>query len=72
MSPFQMMLVAVVVFAAVFGGLILAQKALTRNGELALADGEPTAARPGRVVRGRGWKAWPDGGCRRTAADWSW
>jgi N-acyl-D-amino-acid deacylase len=25
------------------------------NGEQALADGEPTAARPGRVVRGPGW-----------------
>lgn len=25
------------------------------NGQLALADGEPTAARPGRVVRGPGW-----------------
>ncbi|HEY8571103.1 D-aminoacylase [Phenylobacterium sp.] len=42
------------------------------NGQLALADGEPTAARPGRVVRGRGWKGWPDGGCRKSAAEWNW
>lgn len=28
------------------------------NGEQALADGEPTAARPGRVVRGPGWTGW--------------
>jgi N-acyl-D-amino-acid deacylase len=25
------------------------------NGAQVLADGEPTAARPGRVVRGPGW-----------------
>jgi N-acyl-D-amino-acid deacylase len=42
------------------------------NGQLALADGEPTQARPGRVVRGRGWKGWPDGGCRKSAAEWNW
>lgn len=42
------------------------------NGQLALADGEATKARPGRVVRGRGWKGWPDGGCRAKASDWSW
>ena len=42
------------------------------NGQLALADGEPTAARPGRVVRGRGWTGWPDGGCRASAKAWSW
>ncbi len=40
------------------------------NGQLALEKGEATAARPGRVVRGRGWTGWTDGGCRRTAADW--
>ena len=28
------------------------------NGEQALADGEPAAARPGRVVRGPGWTGW--------------
>ncbi len=42
------------------------------NGGLALEDGEPTAARPGRVVRGRGWTGWPDGGCRAKASDWTW
>ena len=42
------------------------------NGVLALADGEPTGARPGRVVRGRGWTGWPDGGCRASARDWKW
>jgi N-acyl-D-amino-acid deacylase len=40
------------------------------NGEIALADGEPTEARPGRFVRGRGWIGWDDGGCRDTAGDW--
>jgi len=42
------------------------------NGELALENGEPTAARPGRFVRGRAWTGWPDGGCRPNAADWNW
>ncbi len=42
------------------------------NGRLALADGEPTAERPGRVVRGRAWKAAPGGGCRASSADWTW
>jgi N-acyl-D-amino-acid deacylase len=28
------------------------------NGEPVLRDGEPTGARPGRVVRGPGWKGW--------------
>jgi N-acyl-D-amino-acid deacylase len=42
------------------------------NGQLALAKGEPTAARPGQVVRGRGWTGWKDGGCRTSAKDWSW
>ena len=42
------------------------------NGQLALADGEPTAARPGQVVRGRGWTGWKDGGCRASAQAWSW
>ena len=35
------------------------------SGQLALENGEATAARPGRVVRGRGWTGWPDGGCRK-------
>jgi len=42
------------------------------NGALVLADGEPTGAKAGRVVRGRAWTGWPDGGCRPTARDWSW
>jgi len=42
------------------------------NGQLALEQGEPTAARPGKVVRGRGWTGWKDGGCRKSAKDWSW
>ena len=43
------------------------------NGVLALENGEPTAARPGRFVRGRAWTGWPEnGGCRATAADWDW
>jgi N-acyl-D-amino-acid deacylase len=42
------------------------------NGTLALENGEPTAARSGRFVRGRAWTGWPDGGCRGSAADWPW
>jgi N-acyl-D-amino-acid deacylase len=42
------------------------------NGQLALAGGEPTQARPGQVVRGRGWKGWKDGGCRASAKAWNW
>lgn len=42
------------------------------NGQLALEGGEATMARPGQVVRGRGWTGWPDGGCRVSAKDWSW
>ncbi len=42
------------------------------NGVLALENGEPTEARPGRFVRGRAWTGWPDGGCRASARDWDW
>jgi len=42
------------------------------NGGVALKEGKPTALATGRVVRGRGWKGWPDGGCRASAKDWSW
>ncbi len=42
------------------------------NGVESLRDGEPTEARPGRVVRGRGWKGWDDGGCRASPAEWNW
>jgi N-acyl-D-amino-acid deacylase len=40
------------------------------NGDLALSNGEPTGKATGRVVRGQGWKGWPDGGCRASARDW--
>ncbi|MBV8971542.1 MAG: D-aminoacylase, partial [Sphingomonadaceae bacterium] len=40
------------------------------NGRFAVRDGVATGAPTGRIVRGRGWRGWPDGGCRRTAADW--
>ncbi|MGB5131311.1 MAG: amidohydrolase family protein, partial [Steroidobacteraceae bacterium] len=42
------------------------------NGVEALRDGEPTIERPGRVVRGRGWTGWKDGGCRASPAEWDW
>ncbi|MDP1631802.1 MAG: amidohydrolase family protein [Caulobacter sp.] len=42
------------------------------NGGVALRLGEPTGMATGRVVRGRAWKGWPDGGCRAKAADWTW
>lgn len=40
------------------------------NGVLTLAGGVPTGAKAGQVVRGAGWKGWPDGGCRTSPADW--
>ncbi len=42
------------------------------NGAEALRDGLPTDARPGRVVRGRGWTGWDNGGCRASPAAWDW
>jgi N-acyl-D-amino-acid deacylase len=42
------------------------------NGKLALKDGKPTGAATGRVVRGRAWTGAAGGGCRRSAADWTW
>ncbi len=42
------------------------------NGAIVLSDGEPTGAKAGKVVRGRAWKGWADGGCRPSAKDWSW
>jgi N-acyl-D-amino-acid deacylase len=42
------------------------------NGGLALDDGKATGAHTGRVVRGRAWSAYKDGGCRSAATDWSW
>ena len=42
------------------------------NGQQVMKDSEATGAHAGRVVRGRGWKGWKDGGCRKSAADWTW
>jgi N-acyl-D-amino-acid deacylase len=42
------------------------------NGELALENGEPTATRPGRIVRGRAWTLKKCGGSRASAAHWTW
>jgi len=42
------------------------------NGQQVLKDGEPTGAKAGRVVRGRGWTGWRHGGCRKSAKDWTW
>jgi N-acyl-D-amino-acid deacylase len=42
------------------------------NGRQVLKAGEPTGVAAGRVVRGRGWSGWKDGGCRASAKDWSW
>lgn len=42
------------------------------NGGVALRRGEPTGTLSGKVVRGRAWKGWDDGGCRANAADWTW
>ena len=42
------------------------------NGRLAFKDGRPTGAATGRVVRGRAWTGAPSGGCRASAAKWSW
>ena len=42
------------------------------NGGVALRNGEPTGTLSGQVVRGRAWKGWENGGCRASAADWSW
>jgi N-acyl-D-amino-acid deacylase len=42
------------------------------NGGFALKDGVATGAHTGRVVRGRAWLGGPGGGCRASAADWTW
>ena len=42
------------------------------NGQFALRDGQPTGAIKGRILRGRAWKGYKDGGCRAKASDWSW
>jgi N-acyl-D-amino-acid deacylase len=40
------------------------------NGAQVLAEGKPTGAKPGRAVRGRGWRHDGQGGCRQSASDW--
>ncbi len=42
------------------------------NGGFALKDAVATGAHTGRVVRGRAWTGFPDGGCRARTADWLW
>ncbi|WGM38222.1 D-aminoacylase [Caulobacter sp. NIBR1757] len=42
------------------------------NGVLSLEKGEPTGKLGGQVVRGRAWSGYADGGCRKSAKDWSW
>jgi N-acyl-D-amino-acid deacylase len=43
------------------------------NGKIAINEGAPTGARPGRIVRGRAWTGAGQGsGCRASAKDWTW
>jgi len=42
------------------------------NGGFALKDGKATGAHTGRIVRGRAWTGAAGGGCRPSAADWTW
>jgi N-acyl-D-amino-acid deacylase len=42
------------------------------NGKMAIKDGVPTGAATGRVVRGRAWTGNPEGGCRKSAKEWTW
>ncbi|HWE44826.1 MAG TPA: D-aminoacylase [Caulobacteraceae bacterium] len=42
------------------------------NGGFALRDGKATGAHAGRVVHGRAWTGLKGGGCRKSAADWTW
>ncbi len=42
------------------------------NGIVSLQGGEPTGQLGGKFVRGRAWTGWKDGGCRKSAKDWSW
>ncbi len=42
------------------------------NGGFALKDGKATGAPTGRFVHGRAWTGEAGGGCRKTAADWTW
>ncbi|HEY1929766.1 MAG TPA: D-aminoacylase [Caulobacteraceae bacterium] len=42
------------------------------NGQVAFENGQATAVRAGRAVRGRAWTGAPGGGCRPSASDWTW
>jgi len=42
------------------------------NGGFALRDGKATGAATGRFVHGRAWTGASGGGCRASAADWTW
>jgi N-acyl-D-amino-acid deacylase len=42
------------------------------NGVQALRDGQATGKPSGRVVRGRAWTGFPDGGCRADSRQWTW
>jgi N-acyl-D-amino-acid deacylase len=42
------------------------------NGRLAIKDGAPTGAKPGRFLRGRAWTGREGGGCRASSHDWTW
>ena len=42
------------------------------NGMAALRHGDATRAASGRVVHGRAWRNQGGGGCRATAASWTW
>lgn len=42
------------------------------NGGRALRNGEPTDAHTGRAIRGRAWTGAKNGGCRGSAAQWTW
>lgn len=42
------------------------------NGVRALKGGAATGAASGRAVHGRAWKEAPGGGCRASAAEWTW
>lgn len=42
------------------------------NGGIALRDGRATGASTGRFVHGRAWTGAPGGGCRASAAAWTW
>ncbi len=42
------------------------------NGGFALKNGKATGAHTGRAIRGRAWTGAQGGGCRASAADWTW